>query len=172
MRIRCERCATTYELDEKRLPPHGALVKCTRCGHVFRAAPPIAGTGPAAGPAPVESPPPAAARPAGEERTAIFGYASTVQDEQTARIPSSSPPAPARPGPARPGEAKVSGTSAHARPVPGAGAASRRKGARWTWWVLAALLLAAAAGIGWWVVQSRVATPTTRLPAGAVLLPT
>ena len=172
MRIRCERCATTYELDEKRLPPHGALVKCTRCGHVFRAAPPVAGAGPAADPVPVEPPPPAAARPPGEERTAVFGYASTVQDEQTARIPPPPPAAPARTGPARPVEARASGPSAHARPVPGAGAASPRKGGRWTWWVLAALLLAAAAGIGWWVVQSRVATPTTRLPAGAVLLPT
>jgi predicted Zn finger-like uncharacterized protein len=172
LRIRCERCATTYELDEKRLPPHGALVKCTRCGHVFRAGPTVAGPSPAAAPAPAEPPQPGAARPPGEERTAIFGYAATVQDEQTARIPPPPPAAPARPGSSRPGEARGSGPSAHPRPAQGASVARRGKGSRWTWWLLAALLLAAAVGIGWWVVQSRVATPTTRLPAGAVLLPT
>jgi predicted Zn finger-like uncharacterized protein len=169
LRIRCERCATTYELDEKRLPPHGALVKCTRCGHVFRAAPPVAGAVP--GPSP-EAPPSPASRPAGEERTAIFGYAAAEQDEQTARIPSPSAGPPARPGGPRAVEARPSGTAAQARQVHVANGTAARKGGRWTWWVVAAVLIAAAAGIGWWLVQSRVATPTTRLPAGAVLLPT
>jgi predicted Zn finger-like uncharacterized protein len=169
LRIRCERCATTYELDEKRLPPHGALVKCTRCGHVFRAAPPVAGT--AADPA-TEAPPSPASRPGGEERTAIFGYAAAAQEEQTARIPSPSPGPPARPGGARAVEARASGAVPQGRQAHGANGAPTRKGSRWAWWVVAALLIAAAAGVGWWVVQSRVATPTTRLPAGAVLLPT
>jgi predicted Zn finger-like uncharacterized protein len=170
LRIRCERCATTYELDEKRLPPHGALVKCTRCDHVFRAAPPVAVA--AADPAPVAPPQSPADRPAGEERTEIFGYAASDQDEHTARIPPPAPAAPARSGVARAGEPRAPGTSAQQRPAHGAGVPPPRKGSRWTWWVLAGLLLAAAAGIGWWVVQSRAATPTTRLPAGAVLFPT
>ncbi|MDQ3265701.1 MAG: zinc-ribbon domain-containing protein [Myxococcota bacterium] len=35
MQIACEKCSTTYSLDEKLLPPGGAPVQCTRCGHVF-----------------------------------------------------------------------------------------------------------------------------------------
>jgi predicted Zn finger-like uncharacterized protein len=37
--IRCEKCSTTYELDERRIPPGGAPVQCSRCEHVFRAYP-------------------------------------------------------------------------------------------------------------------------------------
>ncbi len=167
MRIRCERCATTYELDEKRLPPHGALVKCTRCDHVFRAAPPgaVAEGAPAQPPAPQ---PADAGRSAGEERTAIFGYGAGAQqqEDRTAPIPAPAPIGPARPSAARPVAARpVAPRNAEAR-------ASGTKGRRVGWWVLAALLLAAAAGLGWYLVQSRVATPTTRLPAGALLLPT
>ena len=102
----------------------------------------------------------------------MFGYAATELDEQTARIRSPSPSPPARPRPLPAVEARSSGAAAQNRQVHAANGAPTRKGSRWTWWVVAALLIAAAAGIGWWLVQSRVATPTTRLPAGAVLLPT
>lgn len=37
MHINCERCATVYVLDERLIPPGGAPVQCTRCGHVFTA---------------------------------------------------------------------------------------------------------------------------------------
>ncbi|HET7753560.1 MAG TPA: zinc-ribbon domain-containing protein [Anaeromyxobacteraceae bacterium] len=40
MLIRCEKCSTTYELEERRIPPGGAPVQCSRCEHVFRAYPP------------------------------------------------------------------------------------------------------------------------------------
>jgi predicted Zn finger-like uncharacterized protein len=35
MDIRCERCGTSYALDESRLGEAGARVRCARCGHVF-----------------------------------------------------------------------------------------------------------------------------------------
>ncbi len=42
MNIRCERCSTTYELDESLLAPEGSPVQCTKCQHVFNAVPPRA----------------------------------------------------------------------------------------------------------------------------------
>ena len=35
MLIPCEKCGTTYVLDDKLIPAQGAPVQCTRCGHVF-----------------------------------------------------------------------------------------------------------------------------------------
>ncbi len=156
MRIRCERCATIYELDEKRLPPHGALVKCTRCDHVFRAAPPVAGS---VSPSP-EAPPGVSPGPPGDERTALFGFATAGAEEKTASI--AAVPAP-EPAPARRRE-----------PVPSVTAKRGPGGprSRWLWVVLAALLVALAVAAGWYLVQSRAATPTTRLPAVVEFLPT
>ncbi|MEW5739036.1 MAG: zinc-ribbon domain-containing protein [Myxococcota bacterium] len=37
MLISCEKCSTTYVLDDALIPPQGAPVQCTRCGHVFTA---------------------------------------------------------------------------------------------------------------------------------------
>jgi predicted Zn finger-like uncharacterized protein len=36
MDIRCERCATEYELDESQVPDAGLPIKCATCGHVFK----------------------------------------------------------------------------------------------------------------------------------------
>ena len=47
-----------------------------------------------------------------------------------------------------------------------------QRGSRWPWVLLAAVLAALALAAGWYAAQSRVATPTTRLPAGVVLFPT
>jgi predicted Zn finger-like uncharacterized protein len=38
--ISCEKCSTTYTLDEALIPASGAPVQCTRCSHVFTAYPP------------------------------------------------------------------------------------------------------------------------------------
>lgn len=40
MLISCEKCSTTYVLDETLIPAAGAAVQCTRCSHVFTAFPP------------------------------------------------------------------------------------------------------------------------------------
>ncbi len=42
MHIRCERCATLYELDDSLLAPEGSPVQCAKCDHVFTASPPRA----------------------------------------------------------------------------------------------------------------------------------
>ena len=39
MLIRCEKCSTLYELDDKLLPPQGAPVQCSKCQFVFKAYP-------------------------------------------------------------------------------------------------------------------------------------
>lgn len=39
MQISCERCSTSYVLDDALIPPQGAPVQCTRCGLVFTAKP-------------------------------------------------------------------------------------------------------------------------------------
>lgn len=49
MLIRCEKCSTLYELDDKLVPPQGAPVQCGRCQYVFTVRP----ERPAAEPAPV-----------------------------------------------------------------------------------------------------------------------
>ncbi len=159
MRIRCERCATIYELDEKRLPPHGALVKCTRCDHVFRAAPP--GRHP---PLPANGAVPEGPGAVPEERTALFGFSTPGAGDQTASLASA-------PGPVRTAHGVASPAGDASRPGRPAAAAAR-KGSRWQWLLVAALLAALALALGWYVLQNRVATPTTRLPAGAELLPT
>lgn len=42
MIVACERCATRFRLDESKLPPQGARVRCSRCKHAFFLAPPSA----------------------------------------------------------------------------------------------------------------------------------
>jgi predicted Zn finger-like uncharacterized protein len=54
--IRCEKCSTLYELDDRVLPPQGAPVQCSKCQFVFKAYP--------AAPEPArEAEPPAVAPP-------------------------------------------------------------------------------------------------------------
>jgi predicted Zn finger-like uncharacterized protein len=162
VRIRCERCATIYELDEKRLPPHGALVKCTRCDHVFRAAPPASG----AAVSQVEERA-VEGRPAGDEKTSLFGFSTPGAEDQTASIAGVKPPEPAPPRMRDPAPPATS--ALRQRPAQ----TSRGEGGmRWPWVLLAAVLAALALAAGWYAVQSRVATPTTRLPAGVELFPT
>lgn len=42
MDVRCPSCGTDYELDDTRVPETGLPVKCSKCGHVFRALKPSA----------------------------------------------------------------------------------------------------------------------------------
>lgn len=100
MQIACEKCSTVYTLDDRLLPPGGAPVQCTRCGHVFTAVPDssmqktalnmqIFGHEETAEPsAPPPSPDPI---DAGFEppRTQLFGKSALAQDSDSV------PPAPA-----------------------------------------------------------------------------
>lgn len=45
MDVRCPSCGTDYELDDARVPDTGLPVKCSKCGHVFRAVRPAPGSG-------------------------------------------------------------------------------------------------------------------------------
>jgi predicted Zn finger-like uncharacterized protein len=49
--IRCDKCTTLYELDDKLLPRQGARVQCSRCQFVFTAYPPADGVAGSQGPA-------------------------------------------------------------------------------------------------------------------------
>jgi predicted Zn finger-like uncharacterized protein len=64
--ISCEKCSTTYVLDDALIPPQGTPVQCTRCGHVFTAKP---GAGDA--PAPIAAAPPPVEK--GANNTVMFG---------------------------------------------------------------------------------------------------
>jgi predicted Zn finger-like uncharacterized protein len=41
MVIECAACLRRFKLDESRLRPNGSRVKCTKCGNIFRAFPPL-----------------------------------------------------------------------------------------------------------------------------------
>jgi predicted Zn finger-like uncharacterized protein len=40
LKIRCEKCSTTYHLEDKEVEPFGAKVRCSICGYIFWAEPP------------------------------------------------------------------------------------------------------------------------------------
>lgn len=44
MDVACPKCQTEYELEDHRVPDEGVAVKCSTCGHVFRAQKPAPGT--------------------------------------------------------------------------------------------------------------------------------
>ncbi|MBL8924088.1 MAG: zinc-ribbon domain-containing protein [Myxococcaceae bacterium] len=138
MLISCEKCSTTYTLDEALIPASGAPVQCTRCSHVFTAYPPrpdpaaldeepttgsrrrpppsgVPQSRPAnqtmvfgTGAAPPPPPPPKASA----HQTMVFG---------TGAAPSQQPPQqPQAPAKASPHQTMVFGTGAPAQPPPAA----------------------------------------------------
>ena len=56
MQIQCPRCQTKYNLEASLLAPEGSQVRCSRCGHEFRAEPPAEPPAEAASP-PLYTPP-------------------------------------------------------------------------------------------------------------------
>lgn len=57
MIVHCQTCDTDFNLDESRLPPEGAWVRCSVCGEVFQVVPPAPAPPPPAappGPAPLD----------------------------------------------------------------------------------------------------------------------
>lgn len=166
MRIRCERCATVYELDEKRLPARGAQVKCTRCQHVFRATPP-GQTLPAQTP-PVEPAAADAPRPVPtEERTAVFDFSRGTTPERTASYVTAPPPAPASAvgtaGSAAPADPQGPSHPRVAQAAPVAAAPS----ARWPLFLLVLILLAVALAAAWFATRKR-GEPTAVSRAGTL----
>ncbi|WP_147441907.1 zinc-ribbon domain-containing protein [Corallococcus exercitus] len=78
MQIACPQCSMQYVLDARLLPPGGASVQCTRCGHVFMASP----TGVMA-PAPKIPPAGGGDRAGAPSSTQIFGGESGVNLKST-----------------------------------------------------------------------------------------
>ncbi|GMU02155.1 hypothetical protein KH5H1_62750 [Corallococcus caeni] len=78
MQIACPQCSMQYVLDARLLPPGGASVQCTRCGHVFKASP----TGVMA-PAPKIPPAGGGDRTGAPSSTQIFGGESGANLKST-----------------------------------------------------------------------------------------
>jgi predicted Zn finger-like uncharacterized protein len=63
MKVSCPSCQTNYNIDDKRIPPGGAKLKCARCQNTFPIRPPDAMATPAAIPLPGSVAPQSAAIP-------------------------------------------------------------------------------------------------------------
>lgn len=87
MQISCERCGTTYALDDRLIPPGGAPVQCTRCSHVFTAMP--AGAAPPPAVLPQLAPPQSQAN-----KTQMFGAANAAGPSQSKPPAAPAPPPP------------------------------------------------------------------------------
>jgi predicted Zn finger-like uncharacterized protein len=114
--IRCEKCSTVYELDDKLIPSSGAPVQCSRCEHVFRAFPekkpePRLELVPPPPATPVE---PATEEPAWAERSAAPGVVTRVPTP----VPSVPTPVPTPPPELSPPFRAVEKTERTATPVP------------------------------------------------------
>jgi predicted Zn finger-like uncharacterized protein len=110
--IRCEKCSTVYELDEKVLPPGGAPVQCSRCQYIFTAHPSSAPNGVFTPPQPAAAP---AVPPAPEVNSAIPAPTPAPP------APASAAGAPAAPQPRSPagaGPPPAAGSGAIPSPTP------------------------------------------------------
>ena len=105
MLISCEKCSTTYVLEDAVIPPQGAPVQCTRCGHVFTARHPAASpetkpnTATLMFAAPTAAEAPAPPKPNLPSQTMVFGAVSPPSGPpggKTVVFGALEPPAPAR----------------------------------------------------------------------------
>lgn len=117
MLISCEKCSTTYVLDDALIPPQGTPVQCTRCGHVFTAR--VAVTE-------APQPPPA---PAPKHQTMAFGMSAVppavpAPAKNTAMMFGAVPP-PARSEAPSFGTAAANAAAAAAQVTPSAAAAPK-----------------------------------------------
>ena len=106
MQLACEKCATQYTLDDSVIPPEGAPVQCTRCGHVFiAAAPKKLG---------VQQPSPGSTQVFGmaeRSSTQVFGAVQTGSTQMFASSPFLESPL-AAPADSKPGSTQVFGIPA------------------------------------------------------------
>ncbi len=85
MRVTCPSCQATYNLDERRIPPGGAKLKCTKCQTVF----PIQAGAPDAVPLPATPPPPPPARRPAEGAVPLPGASPAPAARAVATAPQS-----------------------------------------------------------------------------------
>ena len=161
MNIRCERCSTTYELDEALLAPEGLPVQCTRCQHVFTAVPPRTAGRTLIGVPAAPSPAPVAAHRAHAPEPPGAGSSASGRQGPSIYRPSQQPSSPA--SAARAARAR--------RDTMGAFEARLKAGARLRWLVP---LVAAAIGaviVGAWMLLSAAVDPAaTRRHSEAMAL--
>jgi predicted Zn finger-like uncharacterized protein len=109
MKVSCPSCQTNYNIDDKRIPPGGAKLKCARCQNTFPIRPPSEGVA-----TPVAIPLPGAAAPAS---AAIPLPGAAAPASAAIPLPGAAAPASAAiplPGVAAPASAAI--------PLPGAAA--------------------------------------------------
>ena len=122
MLIRCEKCSTLYELDDKLVPPQGAPVQCSKCQFVFKAYPTpqtvtldqdVAANEPAPEGTPPDSPSPPAADDVARGGGVLTGVSS---QEGGSSAPTPVPASPAEPPASRPVPASGGGGGTTPRP--------------------------------------------------------
>ncbi|WNG36438.1 hypothetical protein F0U61_24235 [Archangium violaceum] len=122
MEIACPQCSMQYALDPRLLPPGGVPVQCTRCSHIFIAAPPGAAAPPPATPRPAAPGPNPHPNPSLNSTLPYGGGGGTAQPRPIGttqtfgavpQVPSVAPMAPTgpRPQPAPVGAAPVPQTT-------------------------------------------------------------
>jgi len=170
--IRCERCSTMYELDEKLLAPTGSDVQCTKCQHVFKAFPPgsagrtlVGVPGETAQPEVPKSSPAAPTAAQASSRPAVPAPGTVAAPRSLAGRPDGAAPRGVRPGstpvyrpsPTAPGAASsaVGRAPVIRRDTVGTFEARLRWTARWRW--LAPLLGVALVGtvVAAWLLLGR-----------------
>ena len=72
MKVSCPSCQTNYNIDDKRIPPGGAKLKCARCQNTF----PIKPDESASAPAPAAIPLPACPAAGGVVRPGVSFFAA------------------------------------------------------------------------------------------------
>lgn len=86
MIIQCEKCKSRFRLNEKVLGDSGAKVRCSLCGHIFKAYPPT-GTSPPPAEAPL-SPEPAQGVPPPEEQDELWDAPDGAEEKDGQEIDS------------------------------------------------------------------------------------
>jgi predicted Zn finger-like uncharacterized protein len=155
--IRCERCSTTYELDDAVLDPGGSEVECSRCHHLFTVHPPAAAGRtmvgiPAAGSVPAPEPPALPPEPPTELEQRVAAQAPPAAlPRQVVRVtPARAGPSVYRPAGAQPAAARA---PILRRDTVGAFESRLRWSHRWRWLAPVLVVLLAAAGAGAWYLR-------------------
>jgi predicted Zn finger-like uncharacterized protein len=78
--ITCEKCETRFKLDDSRISPAGVKVRCSRCAHAFRVAPPEPPGASDADVADALAREAVAPEPAADEQTQVLGPSDEHED--------------------------------------------------------------------------------------------
>ncbi|HYO69597.1 MAG TPA: zinc-ribbon domain-containing protein, partial [Archangium sp.] len=79
MKVSCPSCQTNYNIDDKRIPPGGAKLKCARCQNTF----PIKAEEPVSAPASAAVPLPGPSAPQADPYAGYDDYQRPAESEAT-----------------------------------------------------------------------------------------